>query len=713
MKQRILNTFIGLFGIILIMFSTNINAQENETTNDDDLFELDLEALMNMDIVSASKKVESLFDSPLSSSVITKDEIRNSGSTTIAEALRLVPGLIVREKTNGNFDVHIRGYENIPPNNKVNYSDNSITLVMIDNRIVYNYFQGGTFWETLPISIYDIERIEIIRGPSSALYGPNAVSGVINILTSQQTEKGISVFANLQAGNLNTKTATASVGYGFSEKFKMKFSGNYQFRDRTQDEYYIYRYNQWTSRLDTLQKPIFPGSPVMEPMFDDASKYFDEQSLASDLYGANAFLYFDPNKDMSMQAQLGYQDSKVQTFYVDQGDLPMSNRLSTSSYAYLNSKIYDFSARVSYQQGEQNLFMGYPNYHYDFDMLDANLEYDFNFKNLSIKPGISYQTTTYDCSSYIDTSMHEGLFRGERTLSNVAFHLRTEYNFERLRLIAALRSDTYNKPNDTYLSFQFISMYKIDDSNTIRFVYSRANRGPFMLDTYFDLKVPMNIPGNDVNMQIVGNEELKLLTMDQIEIGFRNKLLKNLYSDFEIFYSTTKNYSSVQVDSSFYGVIPTYLKYHNLSINGGQIGFTASLDYKPNSNLSIKTFATVQRTILSDFPLELETDTITIEYDNKATPVVYGGIILNYSPINKLNIFANLYYFSQHEYDFLETSDLVVNERYRLDMKVSYKIWKENTIYINARNLLNNDNSEFPYGDPVAGLYLVGLNISF
>ncbi len=184
MKQRILNTFIGLFGIILIMFSTNINAQENETTNDDDLFELDLEALMNMDIVSASKKVESLFDSPLSSSVITKDEIRNSGSTTIAEALRLVPGLIVREKTNGNFDVHIRGYENIPPNNKVNYSDNSITLVMIDNRIVYNYFQGGTFWETLPISIYDVERIEIIRGPSSALYGPNAVSGVINIFAS-------------------------------------------------------------------------------------------------------------------------------------------------------------------------------------------------------------------------------------------------------------------------------------------------------------------------------------------------------------------------------------------------------------------------------------------------------------------------------------------------------------------------------------------------
>ncbi|MGC3978729.1 MAG: Plug domain-containing protein [Paludibacteraceae bacterium] len=89
----------------------------------------------------------------------------------------MVPGLIVREKTNGNYDVHIRGNDNMPPKGMFIYSENSISLVMIDGRPVYNYSFGGTFWEALPVDLVDVERIEIIRGPSSALYGPNADFG--------------------------------------------------------------------------------------------------------------------------------------------------------------------------------------------------------------------------------------------------------------------------------------------------------------------------------------------------------------------------------------------------------------------------------------------------------------------------------------------------------------------------------------------------------
>lgn len=167
----------------------------------DELYEM----ILNKDIVSASKKVESSFESPLSTSVISHDEIVESGARTIEEVLRLVPGLIVREKTNGNFDVHIRGNDNLPPDHMFVYSENSITLVMIDNRPVYNYVHGGTFWETLPVGIEDIDRIEVVRGPSSALYGPNAVSGVVNIITKVQESKKLSVDANAQAGTQHPK----------------------------------------------------------------------------------------------------------------------------------------------------------------------------------------------------------------------------------------------------------------------------------------------------------------------------------------------------------------------------------------------------------------------------------------------------------------------------------------------------------------------------
>ena len=167
----------------LMIFFLSLGLKVYGQDVDQDLFDLSLEELMNIEIVSASKKSESSFKSPLASTVLTKDEIMASGATTIEEALRLVPGLLVREETNGNFDVHIRGNDNLPPGNFTFYSENSMSLVMIDGRPVYNYINGGTFWESLPISLVDVERIEVVRGPSTALYGPNAVTGAINIIT--------------------------------------------------------------------------------------------------------------------------------------------------------------------------------------------------------------------------------------------------------------------------------------------------------------------------------------------------------------------------------------------------------------------------------------------------------------------------------------------------------------------------------------------------
>src|SRR5450432_2364771 len=154
------------------------------------LDDLSLKDLLNVKIVSVSKNSESLFDAPLSASVVTREEIRKSGSTSIMEALRLVPGMIVREQSNGNYDIHLRGMDNVPPNAPFDVTSNTTTLVMIDNRPVYNYLRGGTFWETLPVDINDVEKIEVVRGPAAALYGPNAVNGVINIITRQAEKDG-------------------------------------------------------------------------------------------------------------------------------------------------------------------------------------------------------------------------------------------------------------------------------------------------------------------------------------------------------------------------------------------------------------------------------------------------------------------------------------------------------------------------------------------
>ncbi|MBK5271896.1 MAG: TonB-dependent receptor plug domain-containing protein, partial [Bacteroidia bacterium] len=92
--------------------------------------DLSLEDLLGIKIISVSKKTELLFDAPLSASVVTKEEIRKSGCTSIMEALRLVPGMIVREQTNGNYDIYLRGMDNVPPNAPFD-GNSTTTLVMI------------------------------------------------------------------------------------------------------------------------------------------------------------------------------------------------------------------------------------------------------------------------------------------------------------------------------------------------------------------------------------------------------------------------------------------------------------------------------------------------------------------------------------------------------------------------------------------------------
>src|SRR6186713_1187346 len=117
------NFFLSL-GIFACMVTT-LSAQDQKPAEDVDLYSLSLEELMNVPIVSASKKSETLFDAPLSSYTITRADIDKAGSTSIMEALRLAPGVIVREQANGVYDIHIRGFDNILRTNETNTKTNT------------------------------------------------------------------------------------------------------------------------------------------------------------------------------------------------------------------------------------------------------------------------------------------------------------------------------------------------------------------------------------------------------------------------------------------------------------------------------------------------------------------------------------------------------------------------------------------------------------
>jgi iron complex outermembrane receptor protein len=135
---------------------------------------LSLEELANISITSVSKRAEQLAEAPASIFVISGDEIRRSGYTTLPEALRLAPNLQVARVDARNYAITARGFNN-PFANKL--------LVLIDGRTVYSPLFSGVFWDAQDVVLEDVNRIEVISGPGATLWGANAVNGVINIIT--------------------------------------------------------------------------------------------------------------------------------------------------------------------------------------------------------------------------------------------------------------------------------------------------------------------------------------------------------------------------------------------------------------------------------------------------------------------------------------------------------------------------------------------------
>jgi iron complex outermembrane receptor protein len=138
-----------------------------------------LEQLGNIEVTTVSKEPEEVWNTPAAIYVITQEDIQRSGAANIPEALRLAPGVEVARISSDEYAIGIRGF-----NSRLSRS----VLVLIDGRTVYTTFTAGTYWETQDVLMKDIDRIEVIRGPGGTIWGPNAVNGVINIITKDTKE---------------------------------------------------------------------------------------------------------------------------------------------------------------------------------------------------------------------------------------------------------------------------------------------------------------------------------------------------------------------------------------------------------------------------------------------------------------------------------------------------------------------------------------------
>ncbi|HSF12513.1 MAG TPA: TonB-dependent receptor [Erythrobacter sp.] len=182
-----------------------------------DLLGTDLEDLLVLESTSVAKKRQNVQDSAAAVYVITQEDIRNSASSTIPDLLRVVPGVEVGQITNGVTAVTIRGF---------NGRNSGSLLVMVDGRSVYVSTLSGIFWDQLNIPLHDIERIEVVRGPGSTLWGANAVNGVINIITKNSADT-LGVQASARAG-LREQIVELSSGSEIGADSTIRVNGVYR-----------------------------------------------------------------------------------------------------------------------------------------------------------------------------------------------------------------------------------------------------------------------------------------------------------------------------------------------------------------------------------------------------------------------------------------------------------------------------------------------------
>lgn len=166
-------------GCLFLLLAGQAFAQSDSGASDVDLTELSLETLVSLQVVTASREEQALFKTASAVYVITSEDIRRSAATSIPDILRTVPGVNVAQINANTWAVTVRGF---------NQRFSSKLLVLKDGMTIYTPTFSGVYWDIRDTLIEDVDRIEIIRGPGGALWGANAVNGIINIITKNAAD---------------------------------------------------------------------------------------------------------------------------------------------------------------------------------------------------------------------------------------------------------------------------------------------------------------------------------------------------------------------------------------------------------------------------------------------------------------------------------------------------------------------------------------------
>jgi outer membrane receptor protein involved in Fe transport len=473
------------------------------------------EELFDEQVVTAGVRASSENKAPASLTVISEEEIRLSGAATIPEILRRVPGMDVAEMNPSDTNISIRGF-NRRVSNKV--------LVLVDGRSVYQDFLGTTLWPLLDVAVQDISRIEVIRGPGSALYGANAFAGVVNIITKIGEDiSGARAF--LQAGNHNTFEGGVSAG-GRTGKLSYRTTVAYD------------RADKWTkdvadNRTDLASQFNDPNKSREVQRADVAARYDFGQTQVQAGGGFDNFTALEIVPLGALRTFGSQGESGFARFEVDNGQTKLKafwNALRMNSgpeyappgLASLNDSIRSDVIDLSAQTGFD--FKGYGTHH-------LNLGGGYRFKSVAW----GYFATQANGSTRYDEH-HFDAFAQEEWQPSKKWSVVLSYRVDREPLLyqqGTTAGGLVQSPRGSVL-------YEARPDQVFRFTVGSAFRAATFLESYIDLFAPIpNQPAIGVRFQ--GSRDLQPEQMLQAELGYRGKWGSTFQPDIVFYAERVKN----------------------------------------------------------------------------------------------------------------------------------------------------------------------------
>lgn len=493
-------------------------------------------------VVTASRFGQAPLDSPSTISVITADDIRLSGLTNIPDLLRRVVGVEAMSKSAGHTDISIRGF-NRELNNKV--------LVLVDGRTTTWDFLGSTLWNTLPISIDDIDRIEVIRGPGSAIYGANAMTGVVNIITRTPGEGDNTV--RFQAG-------TPGVAEGSVLLTGRKGADAWRLSAGWQD------HNRWGTLIDNEQVES------LQPFFEDAHR-------AVRVLRANGRLDHAFAGKGLVSFTAGYSDARVETYNIGVlGDYGFENQHLTlrTDLAY---GPFQLRAYWNHDDGATGPWLSNPN-------ASLSLYSEFIADTFDVEATASGELTTgsvehklFGGVGYRRKEIRDFLYLGDDgpLVTQNHFHafLNEEASVGSVKLVGTVRADLHPLiPLERTISPRAAAIVRLGNDRALRINGGRAFRGPTLVESYMDFRIPGTADG--VFVRDYGSTTLLPERILTGEIGFHDESSDLHTADVAVYVNHIAN--PIGLDS----VTPTAVAYEPAG-NGWQVGETGWINLDPES----------------------------------------------------------------------------------------------------------------------------------